>query len=105
MYGILSYPVTGLSLTAPERVGLGETVKYAVQLEAGDAKLAKHVVIIEVLGPDKKKRRLYSGTLETKNGKAAGSFWLALNDQPGEWRITATDNFSGKKAERTVRVG
>ncbi len=105
MYGILPYRVTGVSLTAPEGVARGQAVNYAVEIQAGDAKLAKHVVIIEVIGPDKQKRRIHSTTLETKNGKAAGKFWLALNEQPGKWQISATDNFSGKKAVQTIAVG
>ncbi len=104
MYGVLPYRVSGLTLAAPEKAAPGQAVRYSVQIEAGDAKLAKHVVTVEVLGPDQQKRPVYSGTVETKNGKATGSFWLALNDQPGKWRLIATDNFSGKKAVVTFAV-
>jgi hypothetical protein len=82
----------------------GQAVNYALEIKAGGAKLAKHVAVVEVFGPDKQKRRLCSGTVETKNGKAAGRFFLALNDQPGEWKLLVTDNFSGKKAEQRIRV-
>jgi len=105
MYGILPYKVAGVKLTAPKRAVPGQAVNYALEIKAGGAEMAKHVAIVEVFGPDKRKRRLHSGTAETKNGKAAGSFWLALNDQPGEWKLVVTDNFSGKKAEQMIQVG
>ena len=77
---------------------------YEVKVKADAKQLAKHVVKVEVFGPDRRKRDLYSGTVETKNGAAAGEFRLALNDPPGEWRIAVTDCYSGLRAEQAVKV-
>ena len=104
MYGWLPYRVEGLVLTAAESTRPGGAVKYGVQLAADTTKFAKHVVKIEVFGPDKRKREHYSGTVETRSGKATGRFRLALNDEPGEWRVVATDTFSGRKAASTIAV-
>jgi hypothetical protein len=101
MYARLPYRVEGVALKATRT---GSDVTYEVKVKAGAKQLGKHVVKVEVFGPDGKKRDLYSGTVEAKNGAAAGAFRLALNDAPGEWRIVATECCSGLEAEQKIRV-
>jgi hypothetical protein len=105
MYARLPYRVDGLSLKATRAAKPGAMVTYEVKVRAGVKQLAKHVVKVEVFGPDRRQRALYSGTVETKpDGSAASAFRLALNDPPGDWRLVVTDCFSGLQAEQIMRV-
>ncbi|MCP5115667.1 MAG: hypothetical protein GY953_32980, partial [bacterium] len=61
-------------------------------------------VRVLVYRPGKELAREYSTTLRTTDGKATGSFPLALNDPSGEWSVVATDAISGKKAVMEFRL-
>ena len=100
----LPYEVTRLKLSAPKRSRPGKEIKLSLNLKAKGGDPGQHVVRVEVFGPDEKPRRLYGRNVLCKDGKGAASFWLAWNDPPGDWRITARDIASGLRAERTVRV-
>lgn len=100
----LPYEVTRLKLAAPKRSRPGKEIKLSLNLKAKGGDPGQHVVRVEVFGPDEKPRRLYGRNVLCKDGKGAASFWLAWNDPPGDWRITARDIASGLRAERTVRV-
>lgn len=102
LYARLPYRVRGLSL-ALSAGGRGEAVSYQVQIKAGGARPSRHVVKIEVFAPDGKKP-LYSRNVDTRAGLGKGEFRLALNDPIGEWRLVATDVFSGERAEKRWRV-
>ena len=104
IYARLPYQVEGVALRATRAAKPADAMLYEVKVKADAKQLAKHVVKVEVFGPDRRKRDLYSGTVETKNGAAAGEFRLALNDPPGEWRIAVTDCYSGLRAEQAVKV-
>ena len=101
IYAMLPYEVRGLSLSVSGGRKPGEAVAYKVKLSAGSAKPVRHVVKIEVFGPDGQKAHLYSGNIDTRGGAGTGTFGTALNDAPGKWRLVATDVFSGATAEKT----
>ena len=102
LYAMLPYEVKGLamSVAAGKR---GEAVGYEVRLKTGAARPVRHVVKIEVFAPAGK-QALYCRNVDTRGGVGKGSFMLALNDEPGRWRIVATDVFSGVTAETTWTV-
>jgi hypothetical protein len=114
LYAVLPYRVEGLDLSVSGGEAPGAAVKYRVQVQADAARLAKsarggsalgrHVVKIDVYGPDGKRRRFYSGTVEARRGAGTGGFRLAQNDPSGEWRIVAMDCTSGVKAEQQMVV-
>ena len=101
IYAMLPYEVKGLSLSVSGGRKAGEAVAYKVKLSASSAKPVRHVVKIEVFGPDGQKAHLYSGNMDTRGGVGTGTFGIALNDAPGKWRLVATDVFSGATAEKT----
>jgi len=103
LLAILPYQVKGLKLSL-DGGAPGGVVKYAVSLNTGAAKAAKHVVKIEVFTPGGEKHFAYSKNLDTRNGAGAGQFRLALNDTLGAWRVVATDVISGASAEKSWRV-
>lgn len=72
-------------------------------MKARAERLVRHVVKIEVFGPDGKKP-LYCRNLDARAGVGEGEFRLALNDASGRWRLVATEVFSGARAEKRWRV-
>jgi len=103
LYAMLPYQVKGLSLSSSGGARPGELVSYRVKVQTGGARPVRHVVKVEVFGPDGKKP-LYCRNLDTQAGIAEGQFRLALNDPAGPWRLVATDVFSAANAERAWRA-
>ena len=104
VYAMLPYRVEGVSLKVSGGGKPGEAVSYEVAVKAGRARPVRHVLKVEVFGPDSEKRPLYSGNVEAKAGRGRGEFRLALNDERGEWRMVVTEVFSGEVAEKKWRV-
>jgi hypothetical protein len=104
LYALLPYKVEGITLALTGGGRPGDRVEYSAKVRAGGARPVRHVLRIEVFGPDGKKRPLYSGNVDARAGAGKGRFTLALNDQKGRWRVVATDVFSGVKADRTWTV-
>ena len=102
LYARLPYEVKGitLSLSPGQR---GDAIGYEVKLKTGAARAARHVIKVEVFGPDGKKQ-LYGRNVDTRGGSGRGSFRLALNDAAGTWRVKVTDVFSGVTAEKNWEV-
>jgi hypothetical protein len=104
LYAMLPYRVRGLSLSLEGGRSPGDLVRYEAKVKAGRARPVRHVLKLEVLGPDGAKRSLYSRNIETRGGVARSQFRMALNDEPGKWRIMVTDVFSGESAEKSWTV-
>lgn len=100
LYVKLPYRVRGVSVSVSGG-GRGEVVAYEAKVKAGSARPVRHVLKIEVFGPDGEKRPLYSRNLDARAGVGKGELRLALNDARGRWRLAVTDVFSGEKAEKT----
>ncbi|MHC4715957.1 MAG: beta-galactosidase [Planctomycetota bacterium] len=108
-YALLPYKVTAIEVDAPASAKPGQIVpvKLAVAAKAragARLQLARHVLRVDVIGPDGKGRTYYSRNLDTVAGRAEMSVPLALNDPVGEWRLRVKDVATGTTAERTVRV-
>ncbi|HUU53818.1 MAG TPA: beta-galactosidase [Armatimonadota bacterium] len=104
LYAMLPYKVGGVSLSVTGGRAPGEAVRYEAKVRAGRARAVRHVLQVEVFGPDGEKRHLYSGNIEARAGVGKGSLRLALNDQKGRWRMVVRDVFSGETAEKRWRV-
>jgi hypothetical protein len=104
LYAMLPYRVQGLTLSMSGGRKPGERARYQVKVKAGGVRPVRHVIKVEVTGPDGKKRPLYSGNIDARAGVGAGGFTLALNDQKGRWRIVLTDVFSGAMVEKSWTV-
>ena len=104
LLGMLPYRVTGLSLSVIGKAARGSALRYRLRLGAGSARAVRHVVKIEVFGPDGSKQSAYSRNVDVRGGVGEAEFWLALNAPKGTWRMVATDVFSGAKAEKAFRL-
>ena len=104
IYAMLPYKVGGLSLSITGGRAPGEVVKYQAKVAAGRARPVRHVLKVEVFGPDGEKRHLYSGNVDAPAGNVKGSVQLSLNDAKGTWQIVVTDVFSGETAEKSWTV-
>ena len=61
------------------------------------------VVRVEVFDPAGRPVRHYSGNVTVRNGTAAYQVPFALNDAPGNWRVTARDVVSGLVSETVLQ--
>jgi hypothetical protein len=102
LYALLPAPVAQVRVEAPRSVRLGEAVSCRLAIEAGQK--LDTVLLFRVYRPGGELAHEYSENLETKDGVAARTFRLALNDPPGRWRIVATDAVSGQRAVHELVV-
>ena len=102
---VLPYQVAGLECSlAQDSVKPGEQVRGTVTVQTGDAEPVRHVVHIEAVRPDGKTVRYLAQNLETTQGVAGFSLFLALNEPPGEWRLQFTDVATQMKREIALQV-
>ena len=80
-------------------------MRYTVNIGADKARAGRHVVLIEVAGPDGEVRPHYGAKLVTQDGKADGELHLALNDPAGRWTIRTTDFVSRVTGDGTFGLG
>lgn len=102
LYALLPAPVARVRVEAPRSVRPGEAVSCRLAIEAGQK--LDTVLLFRVYRPGGELAHEYSENLETKDGVAARTFRLALNDPPGRWRIVATDAVSGQRAVHELVV-
>jgi len=96
VYALLPYTVQSVRLSAPSKVRPGAEVVVQLSLVCRGGKPGRHVVRLDVVGPDGKTREHYGGNVELKHGRATVSFRLALNDPKGRWQLLARDVASGQ---------
>lgn len=97
----LDYRVTGLTLTATRRDS--QTVALALGVKA-TAKPGRHLVHLEVLEPDGTRSYFYTQNVEVFDGQGSATLHLALNDNPGTWKVNAREVVSGQTAATTFVV-
>jgi len=103
LYALLPYRVRSVSVDAPNRVQAGDGGDINVSIGANSA-LGQHVVHIDVAGPDGVARAYYSQNLLVENGDAECRIEFALNDQPGDWEIIATDVATGVSGRSVITL-
>lgn len=107
LLALLPTPVGRLSVrgVGPAQVKVGETLKFTIRLtaKAGEA-TPESAVHVEVRNPAGKVLDHYGADLPLANGSAEFSLPLALNDQPGVWRVTASEPFTHQTAGTTFVV-
>ena len=101
MLALLPYKVTGLALTAPDRVSKGEIVKIKAAVQS-DATPAHHVLLLTVRRPDGAESLEYRQIESVGDGRMEFTLPFALNDLPGKWRIQVRDAASGMTAEKNI---
>ncbi len=104
-YALLPYRVTGVEVDLPSAGKPGQIVPVKLALKASGGRMARHVLRVDVHGPDGKPRTYYSRNLDTTGGKAEMTIPLALNDPAGRWAVRVKDIATGTTAEKTFNVG
>jgi hypothetical protein len=106
-FALLPYKVAGVEVSAPGQATAGQevVVKLAIKAEGEQpVQFARHVLRVDVLGPDGAVRTCYSRNIETEAGKATLSIPLALNDAAGTWVVRVKDIATGTVAEAKFEV-
>ncbi|KPK79180.1 MAG: hypothetical protein AMJ81_13675 [Phycisphaerae bacterium SM23_33] len=104
-YALLPYRVTGVDVQVAASAGRGQIVPVRCTVTtAGDGAIARHVLRVDVLGPDGSLRTYYSRNLDAAGGEAEMTIPLALNDATGAWRLRVKDIATGTTAEKTFQV-
>lgn len=103
IFALLPEAVSRITLNMPSRVARGEEAVFSGSVRAGRNPL-NTVVHVSVFNPEGVAADAYEQNVKVKNGQIAGSFTTALNDEPGRWKIVATEVFSGMSYEREFQV-
>ena len=104
LYALLPEELDGFALKAPTVARAGDEVKFSMSIP-GKLK-GTTTVYITVQGPSGRHLRHYSQSMLMAYGNksGAGTIKLALNDAPGQWKITARDMLSGATTDHTFSV-
>ncbi|MBM3497338.1 MAG: hypothetical protein FJX74_01585 [Armatimonadetes bacterium] len=96
-------PLPAPTLRAPDAVALGGRliVGASVPPAAGGA---ARVLRLRVTDPSGRLVEDYSRNLILRGGEAELALPIALNDVPGDWRVTLTDRVTGEVSAQTCRV-
>ena len=104
MYALLPYCVKKLSVEVSGRIQSGKELEYRVKLTVEGGAVGRHVVRRVLIAPDGKEASWYSENMTVENGALTGRLTLALNEQPGTWKIRFKDVASGVETERIFVV-
>jgi hypothetical protein len=102
----LDYEVEGVTVTAPRTVRPGQTLPVTCAvIDTDGTPRPGHVIRVQVFDPDGEECPYYGAWLDGEGPELSWRIPFALNDRPGEWRITATDVISGESGEVRVTNG
>ena len=101
----LDYQVGRVKIEAPKTIAMGgvASVKCAV-LDVDGKPRPGHVIRVKVENPDGRDCPYYGAMLDADGPEQSMRIPFALNDPPGDWRITATDVISGASSTTAIRL-
>ncbi|MGD9495501.1 MAG: hypothetical protein AB7Y46_04225, partial [Armatimonadota bacterium] len=104
-YAALPYRLQGLNLrlssSAPEP---GRLLTVTVGMDVPESSRARHAVWLQVVDPEGEEPLWGQRVVLLERGEGKAQFTIAHNDRPGQWRVRATELFSGQSAEATWTV-
>jgi len=103
IFSVSPVPLPTLALSAPSRVGRGQSGHVGLSFSASST-AAAHVFHMDVVDPAGKIAPYYGGNLLAPNGRADKLLPFALNDQVGKWTIRLKDMLSGQTQTASVEV-
>lgn len=103
LFARLDYKLETLTLTAPPSAALGHAAAITLTLEAAHPP-GRHVVHVEVRGPNGGPMPLYSQNVELQDGRGQLQLRTALNDPKGTWTLHAREVISGLTAQASIRL-
>ncbi|RKZ93362.1 MAG: hypothetical protein DRQ43_08210, partial [Gammaproteobacteria bacterium] len=104
LYGLVSGKIENIKVDAPASIHPGEKVELNFEMIGSGISDLKSVVRVDAFNPDGKTMNYYSKNCDITNGSGSYSFNLALNDQPGNWKIRLTEVISGIEKEVVINV-
>ena len=99
--GLSAKPLAPPALDGPAAAHPGDTIRFSI---GSQSPAALRVLHIEVIDPSGRVVLAYSGNMLVAGGAAIKSLPLAFNDQPGRWKIQATDVASGQTRTADLQV-
>ena len=105
-YALTPYAINAVKVSTDKKsYQQGDTLEYEIKISAEHATpTGNHILDLAVQGPDGIVIRYYSGNLGAEKGRAEGSISLALNENPGPWKIEVRDVISGKIASTSFNI-
>jgi hypothetical protein len=103
LYALSFYRVQAIAVAAAN-VAQGERCVVGATIGSTAPRTEDHVLRFEVRDPSGALSEAYSRTVVSHRGEGELLIPFALNDAPGEWRITVTDVATGVQGEGTVRL-
>ncbi len=88
-------------VTPQKDTALAFAYEGTVNVDSGKA--GRHVIRLDVYGPNGAYYDIYSKTFEAPSGTAKGILRLAENDLEGAWKLVFTDAASGVKADASIK--
>ena len=106
VFAVLPAKVEGVGLAAPATVARGTDLmaELAVRTATAVREIPAYVLHVEVVPPSGKARFHFRRNLLTQGGTARLAFALALDDEPGTWKVRVTEPLTGATAEKAVQV-
>lgn len=101
LFAVLPYRVVDVGVAARQK---GRTVNVQASVKTSGSKTGRHVIRIQIVDADGRKRPEYEMAITTRKGRAVGSFDLALNDPSGRWDIYAEDVIAGVIGRQHVEI-
>ncbi len=105
LYALMPYRVSALGIEAPRRADVGKEVSVSLVVKArGRETPGCHIVRVELTDPAGRQIPHYTQNLRCDAGQGELHLTFALNDPPGEWRLTARDTATGVTASTALRL-
>ncbi|NIA03242.1 MAG: hypothetical protein GWP12_01700 [Nitrospirae bacterium] len=104
LFALVSGKIDNIEVDAPVNLSPGEKVELTFKLTGTGVSDLKSVVRVDVFNPEGKVVNYYSKNYDIANGSGSFSFDLALNEQPGTWKIRLTEAISGIEKEVAINV-
>jgi hypothetical protein len=105
IYSLLPYKVDGLDISAPKQPGRqGQAVEFEVSVRTEGPKPGRHVLRVQVLGPDGAARDVHCHNLVVQGGKATARLDIGFNEPVGTWKLQLRDVATGVQSETAFPV-
>ncbi|MBI2201105.1 MAG: beta-galactosidase, partial [Armatimonadetes bacterium] len=103
LVAVLPYRVEGVKARAAS-ARAGEPVVVSAAVQASTGRPGRHILHLQVEGPDGRLRRAYAGNVEARGGRWEGIVPTALNDPKGRWKVRVREVVSGLETEVAFRL-
>ncbi len=105
MFALLPYTVERISVD-PQLLQskAGDTIPFDVNIDITGGKPGRHVVRLDFYSPQGGKVKYYRQIIDVHNGKGVVRLKTALNEEKGQWKVTATDVATGKSGLCNFRI-